>query len=128
MAEPTTEEAAGWLGTPVDDCSGKPLGKVSGIYADAESDDPKWLVVRLGPFAGEAAIPFADTAEGGGRVWVAYARQEVRSSHRLKGGRALTAGQELELCEHYGIRTGIGRAAEVAQRDGEQVSAVPGAA
>lgn len=127
MAE-TTEDAAGWPGMPVDDSSGKRLGKVSGLYSDAESNEPKWLVVRLGPLAGEAAIPFEHAAEGGGRVWVAYAREEVRSSHKLKGGRALTAAQELELCEHYGIDVGIGRAAEVAERGAGQISAVPAAA
>jgi hypothetical protein len=127
MAE-TTEDAAGWLGTPVDDSSGKRLGKVSGLYSDAESNEPKWLVVRLGPLAGEAAIPFEHTAAGGGRVWVAYTREEVRSSHKLKGGRALTAAQELELCEHYGVDVGIGRADELAERGAGQISAVPAAA
>ena len=127
MAEPT-EDAAGWLGTPVDDCSGKRLGKVSGRYSDAESNDPKWVITKMGKFTGEAAIPFEHVAEAGGRVWAAYERDAVRNSPKLKGGRALTAGQELKLCEHYGIGSGMGRAAEVAERGAGQISAVPAAA
>lgn len=103
---PSAEEAVSWIGTPVDDCAGERLGKVSGVYSDARTSEPKWLVVRLGLLAGEAAIPFEHTAEGGGRVWAAYKREDVRASPKLKGGQALDAGQELQLCEHYGIRVG----------------------
>jgi PRC-barrel domain protein len=121
---PTLDEALLWVGEPVDDSSGERLGKVSGIFADAETGEPKWLVLRMGRLAGEAAVPFEHSAEGGGRVWVAYEREAVRNSPRLKAGQKLNAGQELQLCEHYGIRVGIGRAAEVARREGE-VTAVP---
>jgi PRC-barrel domain protein len=124
---PTLDEALMWVGEPVDDSSGQRLGKVSGIFADAETDEPKWLVLKMGRLAGEAAVPFEHTAEGGGRVWVAYERETVRNSPRLKAGQKLNAGQELQLCEHYGIRVGIGRAAEVAEREGGEVTAVPAA-
>jgi hypothetical protein len=124
---PGLGEAVTWIGDPVDDSGGNSVGRVSGIHADADSDEPKWLIVRLGTFAGDAAVPFEHTAEGAGRVWLAYRREEVRGSPKLSAGQALTAKQELQLCEHYGIPASAGRAAELGDRDGEQVSAVPAA-
>ncbi len=122
---PSTGDALGWVGEPVDDSGGQRVGKVSGVYADLGSKEPKWLVVRLGRLAGEAAVPFEHCVEGGGRVWIAYEREEVRGSPKLNGGEPLNAGQELQICEHYGIRIGLGRAAEVAERKGDEVTAVP---
>ena len=37
----------------------------------------------------------------------------------------LTALQELELCAHWGIHEGHGRGAEVAERDADEITAVP---
>lgn len=124
---PSLEEALTWDGEPVDDAGGHKLGRVTGVFADAETGEPKWLVLRMGRLAGEAAVPFEHTAEGGGRVWVAYERDAVRNSPKLSSGQKLTAGQELQLCEHYGIRVGIGRAGEVADREGAEVTAIPAA-
>jgi hypothetical protein len=121
---PDLDEALTWIGQPVDDAEGHKLGKVTAFYADAESEEPKWLVLRLGRFAGDAAIPFEHTAEGGGRVWAAYDREWIRNSPKLNSGEDLNAGQELQLCEYFGIRVGIGRAAEVADREGGDVTAV----
>jgi hypothetical protein len=122
---PTLKEALGWEGLRVDDSGGNSLGKVSGIHVDAESNDPKWVITKMGMFTGEAAIPFEHVAEAGGRLWAAYERDAVRSSPKLKASQTLNSRQELQLCEHYGIRPRIGRAAELADRDGDDVSAVP---
>jgi hypothetical protein len=122
---PSLKEALGWRGLKVDDSGGKGLGKVSGIHVDAESNDPKWVITKMGKFTGEAAIPFEHVAEAGGRVWAAYERDAVRNSPKLKAKQTLNSRQELQLCEHYGIRPKIGRAAELADRDGDEVNAVP---
>ncbi len=101
------------------------LGKVSGIHVDATSNEPKWLIVRIGRFAGDAAIPFDHAAPVAGRVWVAYERDEVRNSPKLGVGQSLSAKQELQLCDHYGIRSGVGRAAEIEELEADDISAVP---
>ncbi len=122
---PKMEEAMDWFDMRVDDSGGERLGKVSGVLVDATSNEPRWLVVRIGRFAGDAAVPFEHTAEGGGRVWVAYERQAVRNSPKLSSGQALSAKQELQLCDHYGIRGGVGRAAEIEELQPDEISAVP---
>ncbi len=123
---PTVDEALAWSGLKVDDSAGDALGKVSGIHVDANTREPKWLVVKVGLFAGDAAVPFEHVAEGGGRIWVAYPRSVIRNSPKLAADQTLTASQELQLCEHYGIRVGIGRASEVAESEADEVTAIPG--
>jgi hypothetical protein len=46
---------------------------------------------------------------------------------RFNPDEALSAGQERELCALWGIREGQGRAAELADRDDHEVTAVPAA-
>jgi hypothetical protein len=122
---PTLEDALLWIGLRVDDWSGHSLGKVSGIHVDSESRDPKWVIVRMGRFAGEAALPFAHVAEAGGRLWAAYEREDMRRSPKLSSDQPLSGRQELQLCEHYGMGIGAGRAAELVKREGEDMTAVP---
>ena len=74
---------------------------------------------------GCTAIPFEHVAEGAGRLWAGYERGWVREAPRFKADEALTADNELELCAHWGIREGKGRSAEIADRDADEISAVP---
>lgn len=112
-------------GMRIDGADGRSLGKVAGLHLDAEDGEPRWAVIRLGPLAGCTAIPFGHVAEGGGRLWAAYERDWVREAPRLKPGEALTALQELELCAHWGFREGKDRAAEVAERNADEITSVP---
>ena len=122
---PSLKEALEWRGMRIDDSSGRSLGKVTGIHADPQTEEAKWVIAKIGMFTGEAAIPFEHVAEAGGRIWAAYDRDAIRNSPKLRSRQTLNARQELQLCEHYGVREGVGRAAEIADRDGDEVSAVP---
>jgi hypothetical protein len=127
MAEVRTgvAEAIEWLEMPIDGLGGKTLGRVAGIHLDAEDGEPRWLVIRLGPLAGSTAIPIEHAAEAGERLWCAYDRDRVSKAPRFKPDESLTAAQELELAAHWDIGAGRGRAAEVADRDADEISAVP---
>lgn len=122
---PTLERAQEWIGLRVDGPGGRSVGRLAGIYVDAEDGDPRWAVVRLGPLAGCTAIPFGHLAAGAGRLWAGYGRRELREAPRLKPAEALSAEHEQELCAHWGIREGSGRSAEIAHRDPDEVSAIP---
>jgi hypothetical protein len=87
--------------------------------------EPRWVVLRLGPLAGCTAIPYEHVAEGAGRLWAAYARDWVREAPRFKPQESLSADNERELCEHWGIRKGQGRAAELKGREADEITAVP---
>jgi hypothetical protein len=122
---PSLDDALRWEGMQIDGLGNKTLGRVAGIHVDAEDGEPRWALIRLGPLAGSTAIPFEHVAEGAGRLWAAYDRDWIREAPRFRPNESLTALQELELCAHWGIREGQGRAAEVADQDAEEITAVP---
>ncbi|MDX6606659.1 MAG: hypothetical protein QOD14_1199 [Solirubrobacterales bacterium] len=122
---PSLDEALAWDGMQIDGLGNKTLGRLAGIHVDATDGEPRWALIRLGPLAGCTAIPFEHVAEGGGRLWAAYDRDWIKEAPRFRPNESLTALQELELCAHWGIREGQGRAAEVAEQDADEITAVP---
>jgi hypothetical protein len=122
-ALPTLQEALGWEGYRLDEIGGSSMARVQGIQVDAEGGEPKWLLVRLGRFGRTTAVPLRDCVAGAGHVWCPYEREAVRSAPAIEPGEPLTREQELELCAHYGIREGQGRAAEISRRQQGAVTA-----
>jgi hypothetical protein len=122
---PTLEEARAWDGMQIDGLGNKTLGRIAGIHVDASDGEPRWVLIRLGPLAGCTAIPFPHVAQGADRLWAAYDRDWIREAPRFRPNESLTAMQELELCAHWGIREGQGRAAEVAKQNDDEITAVP---
>jgi hypothetical protein len=114
-----------WESLPVDGLGTKTLGRIAGIHVDADDGRPRWALIRIGPLAGCTAIPYEHVAEGAGRLWAAYERDWIREAPRFRPVEALTADQELELCAHWSVGEGRGRAAEVAGKDPDAITAVP---
>ncbi|HEX2095968.1 MAG TPA: hypothetical protein VHF50_01200 [Solirubrobacterales bacterium] len=123
-----------WLGFEVDDLDGRRAGRVRGFFADAERGDPAWLVVDLArrlPLLRRrrgghlVAVPMRDCAWGGGRVWTAHPREELRHAPTVDPTRPLLREHELAICSHYGIGERVGRAAEVVPRAKGAVTAQP---
>jgi hypothetical protein len=127
MAETRTslDEAIEWLEMPIDGLGGKTLGRIAGIHLDVEDGEPRWVLIRLGPLAGCTAIPVEHVAEAAERLWTGYERDLISKAPRFKPEDSLSAAQELELAAHWGMDEGRGRAAEVADRDADEISAVP---
>jgi hypothetical protein len=115
-------------GAHVDDFSGDSAGKLDGVFTDAESGEPAWLLVKLGLFGKAVPVPARDCATAAGRVWIPYARDDLRAAPSVDSHRPLTREQELEICAGYAIPPDAGRAAEVADRPAEAVTAQPAAA
>ena len=122
---PTLKDALGWEGWHIDGLGGKSVGRVAGIHVDAEDEEPRWVLIRLGPLAGCTAIPIEHVAPGAGRLWAGYEKEWIKEAPRFRPTESLTAIQELELCAHWGIGEGQGRASQVAGREADEVSAVP---
>lgn len=114
------------VGSEVDELDGKRVGVVQTVYVDALSEEPAWLIVALGRRRAKlVALPVSDCAAGGGRVWTAHSREELRDAPAVDPTRPLLCEHELAICRHYGIGEGVGRAAEVAGRDAESVGSRP---
>lgn len=105
------------IGTRVDDIGGSSIGQVHGLFVDAESGKPSWLIVKLGRVRGSlVAVPIGNCAAGGGKVWVVHEREVIRSAPVVDPGRPLLREHELTISAHYGIGEKVGRAADVASR------------
>ena len=122
---PSLKESSRWVGMRIDGIGNRTLGRVAGLHVDADDGEPRWVIVRLGPLAGCTALPYEHVAEGAGRIWTAYERDWVRQAPRFRPDEALAAGEELELCAHWGIREERDRAAEVSPHEDDEITAIP---
>lgn len=119
-------EVKGWIGHGVDEIGGSAVGQVQGLFVDAGSGEPSWLIARQGRFSGTlVAIPLGDCAAGGGRVWTGHKRDAIRSAPVVDPTRPLLREHELTICAHYGIGETVGRAAEVLGRAAGAVTSRP---
>jgi hypothetical protein len=125
-ALPSLSEAKGWLGRRVDEIDGAAAGQVEGFFVDAESGEPSWLIVKHGRISSTLVVaPLRDCAGGADRVWVAHARETIRSSPVVDPTRPLLREHELTICAHYGIGEAVGRAAAVVGRSEGSVTSRP---
>lgn len=132
---PDLEEVSHWVGSELDDASGKTVGRVTGIYADTESGNPVWLILvvaggrRKFPFGRRGAkaviVPLRECAAMPGRAWTAQGRRVVREAPSVDPTRSLLREHELTICLHYGIGEKAGRHAEVVSRARSSISAQP---
>ena len=97
MAVVAFEKAREWIGERLDDVVGAKVGRVKGLYLDSETREPLWMIVRLGRQKRYAAVPLDQATEGGGRVWVPYERERIRSSPALSTDRPLAPALEHAL-------------------------------
>ena len=91
---------------------------MQGLYVDAESGEPAWLIARLGRRrrARVVAVPFSNCAGAPFGVWVAQEADAIRSAPVVDPTRPLRREHELTICAHFGIGEKVGRAAAVASR------------
>jgi hypothetical protein len=128
---PSLDEALGWVGWELDAVDGVAVGRVHGIFVDAESGAPVWLVVALTRkgflgrtrAAGAVAVPARECAGALGRAWTAQEGRAVRSAPTVDPSRPLLREHELTIGAHYGIGEDEGRCAEVAGRAEGSVTA-----
>jgi hypothetical protein len=114
---PSLAETRKWLGHRVDEVGGAGIGRVHGLFVEAEGGEPTWLIAKLGRRRGPlVAVPLRDCAAGGGRVWVAHRRETIRRAPVVDPTRPLLREHELTICAHFGIGERVGRAAEVVGR------------
>jgi hypothetical protein len=123
----TATEAMSWLGAEVAEMGGDAVGQVQGVFVDADSGDPAWLVARLGRRrrARVVAVPFSNCAGAPFGVWVAQEGDAIRSAPVVDPTRPLRREHELMICAHFGIGEKVGRAAAVAARAEGDVTATP---
>jgi hypothetical protein len=125
-APPSLEEARAWIGNAVDDLGGANVGQVHGLFVDADSSVPTWLIVKQGRVKSTlVAVPLRDCAAAAGRVWIAQEREKIRSAPVVDPTRPLLREHELTISAHYGAGETVGRASEVTERPEGSVTSRP---
>jgi len=127
-APPSLTEARSWIGHGVDDLGGASVGRAHGLFVDAGSGAPTWLIVKQGGRLSSTlvAAPLRDCAAAAGRVWIAHDRDVIRRAPVVDPARPLLREHELTICAHYGVGEAVGRAAEVAGSDDDAITSQPG--
>jgi hypothetical protein len=126
ISPPSLEQARTWVGKVVDDAGGANVGTVQGLFVDADSGAPTWLIVKQGRLNSTlVAAPLRECAAASSRVWIAQARETIRRAPVVDASRPLLREHELTICAHYGVGESVGRAAEVAGRDEGAVTSQP---
>ncbi len=135
-APPSLDEARSWGGLELDDVEGRAVGRIEGVYADAASGAPVWLLVAIGPrrrgFLGlgrreprTILVPLRECAAMPGRAWTAQTLEAMRGAPTVDAARPLLREHEVAICAHYGIGERSGRLAELAGRKDGSVTAQP---
>lgn len=124
---PSLGEARAWIGAEVRDLGTKAVGEVAGLFVDAESGEPAWLIAKLGRWRSTklVAVPLRICAGAPFGVWVAEDGDALKAAPTVDPARPLRREHELVICSHFGAGEGVGRAAEVAGRDAGTVTASP---
>jgi hypothetical protein len=124
---PSLAEALSWVGYELDDAGGRRVGRVAGLYVDAERGEPAWLVVTIGRRrrAKSIVVPLRECAAMPGRVWTAQGGVALRGAPIVDPGRPLLREHEAAICAHYGVGAAVGRHAEIGQRAEGAVTAEP---
>ena len=125
LERPGLQDVAGWKGHRLDELTGANVGRVDGVFVDAETGEPEWLVARMGRFGHHTLVPARDAVEGVGHVWVPFTREVIRRAPKVDTIASLTAEEERALLDHYGIGGGAGRAAEISAREPGAISVRP---
>jgi hypothetical protein len=123
MAEPTVEEALGWVGSRLDEMGGAGVGKIEGVYVDAVTGEPEWLLARIGRFGRHALVPARYAAAAAGRVWAPWERDALRGAPRVEPGQPLDREREAELSAYYELE----RAGELSERPATAPTSRPAA-
>jgi hypothetical protein len=133
-AVPSLDQATGWGGFEVDDLDGASVGRVRGVFVDADGGAPSWLIVARGQrrllsrrrAGAVVAVPVRECAGAAGRVWLALPRRALDSAPTVDPTRPLLREHELAIGAHYGIGEADGRCADVADRPQGSVTSRPG--
>jgi hypothetical protein len=123
---PTLAQTTEWVGAELTELGGAKVGEVLGVFVDAESQAPAWLIARVGRRRGRTvAVPLGFCAGAAFGVWVVQEGEKLASAAIVDPARPLLREHELTICAHYGVSESVGRAAEVASRPEGAVTALP---
>ena len=86
------------------DASGHKVGTVTDVVSDAETLEPRWLVVDVGLLRTSHYMPVTGTRVGpDGEIVVPFDKATVQSAPKAHGSHVLSTADEGDLYAHYGL-------------------------
>lgn len=132
MTQPATTYLRDVIGRDVYDTNDQRIGTVKDVYADDETDQPKWLAITGAQGARLGFVPLdstwhRDPTTPAGHLQIPYTVDQVRSAPHVDPDGHLEPDEEDRLYDHYkrgrtGTRTSAGRGTT---DSGEIVQEVP---
>jgi PRC-barrel domain len=96
--------ARAWPGLEVFDREGERVGRLTGIYVDAESSQPEFGLVRTGLFGLRSLlVPLSGAFVEGGALIVDLEKRAIKGSPHLRRDEPMPAEMEDPLYRHYGM-------------------------
>ena len=113
---PDIDTVRGWQGRTLVDGDGDRIGSIEGIYADDQSGEPEWALVKTGLFGTKSTfVPIAQASQRNDDVQVPHDKQLVKDAPRVEADQHLSEAEEQQLWRHYGLDYGAVEAGGTAQ-------------
>jgi sporulation protein YlmC with PRC-barrel domain len=83
-----------WQGRAMVDRDGDRIGSIEDIYADDQSGEPEWALVKTGLFGTKSSfVPIVQASQRDGDVQVPYDKQLVKDAPRIEADQHLIRGR-----------------------------------
>lgn len=89
---------------------GQQIGEVGQVYISNDTGQPLWVTVKTGSFGSESFVPLHDAEVIADQVTVPYDQAIIEGGPHRRSGWDLTAADEDDLYQYYGIEPGSDRA------------------
>ena len=123
---PDTETAGAWRGHELIDRDGQKIGKIAEVYLDQHTGEPAWVTVKTGLFGNRhSLVPIGDALSEGKIVRVPFDKEHVEGSPNMDPDTDLSASEERELYDHYGVDYSSGQSDVNAHQHGVDGTQAP---
>jgi uncharacterized protein (TIGR02271 family) len=94
------------IGSEAVDPQNDKIGKVSQVYIDQDTEQPRWVSVRTGLFGtSESLIPLDNANWDSDALHVGYDKARVKDAPRVDADRELSTEEQEQLYNYYGLNT-----------------------
>jgi uncharacterized protein (TIGR02271 family) len=100
----TINSYEGWVGTDAYDVNGDKIGTIDEIYYDDQTGRPEWLAITTGFFGMNTSFaPMVGGTDRDGKLCLPYTKDQVKDAPNATPNGLLTADEERDLFDHYGL-------------------------
>ncbi|MCU1472286.1 PRC and DUF2382 domain-containing protein [Amnibacterium sp.] len=97
------------IGSEAVDPQNDKIGKVSQVYIDQDTEQPRWVSVRTGLFGtSESLIPLDNANWDSDTLHVGYDKARVKDAPRIDADRELSPEEQEKLYSYYGLNDATG--------------------